>query len=520
MRKLLFVIVLLAFAAPLFAQSDALMLEPIGTYATGAFDEGAAEIVAYHAATQTLFVVDGSNDAIDLLDISDPTMPSLTTEIDLAAYGSGATHVSVYGDIVAIAVEGSETGDAGSVVFASPDGTILNAVEVGALPDQLIFTPDGSKVLTANEGEPSSDYGVDPEGSVSIVDISGGVENATVITINFADFNADGARAAELPAEVRVFGLNATVAQDLEPEYVAVSPDGMTAYVSLQENNAVAVIDIETATITAIRWLGTKDHSVEGNGADFSNEDGAIRIENWPVMGLYMPDALVAFEAMGATYLISANEGDARDYDGFAEEIEVSEQTFDAEVFPNAADFIAESELGKLEFSSINSDPDGDGDIDAIYAIGARSFTIWSADGELVFDSGDDFEQITAEMFPEEFNSTHDENGSFDDRSDNKGPEPEGVALGMVGEAMYAFIGLERIGGVMVYDITDPTAPVFVTYANNRDFAGDAAAGTAGDLGPEGLIFIPAASSPNGADLLVVANEISGTTTIYQISAS
>lgn len=518
MHKLLAVVLLLILAIPSFAQTSPLTLEPIGTYATGAFDEGAAEIAAYHAATRTLFVVNGNDDSVDLLDMTDPAAPTLRGQITFEAYGSGATHVVVNGDLVAIAVVGEETDSPGTVVFTTPDGTVLNAVEVGVLPDQLIFSPDGTKVLTANEGEPNDDYSIDPEGSVSIIDISNGVENATVVTVGFADFNAGAPRAAELPAEVRIYGPNATVAQDLEPEYVAISPDGTTAFVTLQENNALAIIDIASATVTGIRWLGVKDHSLEGNGADFSNEDGAIRIENWPVFGLYMPDALIAFEAMDQVYLISANEGDAREYDVFAEEIEVSEQTLDPQAFPNADALIAESELGKLEFTSVGADADGDGDIDVIHALGARSFSIWAADGTLVYDSGDAFEQITAQALPDEFNSTNDENGSFDDRSDNKGPEPEGIALGVIGETLYAFIGLERIGGVMVYDITDPTAPVFVTYANNRDFSGDAEAGTAGDLGPEGLLFIPAADSPNGRDLLVVTNEVSGTTTIFQIS--
>jgi len=519
MKKVLLLLAILSiFALPASAQTDALTLEPIGTYASGTFDEGAAEIIAYHAGTQTLYVVDGNEGTIDRLDISDPTAPTLTSQISLSDYGDAATHVAIYGDLVAVAVVAEEKTDAGMVAFFTPDGTPLNAVEVGSLPDQLIFTPDGSKVLTANEGEPNDDYSIDPEGSVSIVDLSNGVENATVTTVGFADFNTDGSRSAELPAEVRIFGPNATVASDLEPEYVAISPDGMTAYVGLQENNALAIIDIETASVTTILSLGFKDHNAEGNGLDLSNEDGMINIANWPVFGMYMPDGLVAFEAAGATYLISANEGDAREYDTFEEEVDVADITLDATVFPNAADLQAEAAMGKLEVPNNIGDLDGDGDFDAIYAFGARSFSIWTADGSLVYDSGDAFERITAEAYPEDFNATHDENGAFDDRSDNKGPEPEGVTVGMIGETLYAFIGLERIGGVMVYDITDPIAPVFVTYINNRDFSGDAEAGTAGDLGPEGLAFISAATSPNGVDLLVVANEISGSTTIYQIN--
>jgi hypothetical protein len=333
-----------------------------------------------------------------------------------------------------------------------------------------------------------------------------------VTTVGFTDFNAGGARAAELPADVRIYGPGASVAQDLEPEYVAVSPDSSTAFVTLQENNALAIIDIAAGEVTGILSLGFKDHSVEGNALDLSNEDGAINIANWPVLGMYQPDAVAAYEVDGALYLITANEGDAR------EEGEIAEMTLDAEAFPNAAELQEEANVGKLEATTASGDTDGDSDYDVIYAPGARSFTIWSAvDGSIVFDSGDQLERITAEMYPEEFNSDNAENGTFDDRSDNKGPEPEGIALGVIGERTYAFIGLETIGGVIVYDISDPAAPAYVTYVNNRDFAGDAEAGTALDLGPEGLEFVPAESSATGAPLLIVANEVSGSTTVYEI---
>ncbi len=499
--------------------TEALTLEVLGTFQNGGFDEGASEITAYHAGTQTLYVVNGESGAIDMLSIADPTNITLNGSIDLAQLGEGANSVAVYGDIVAVAIESDPKTDPGFVGFFTPAGEYLNDVEVGALPDMITFTPDGTKALTANEGEPDDDYAVDPEGSVSIIDLSGGVEAATVTTLGFADFNADGSRAAELPADVRIYGPGATVAMDLEPEYIAVTADGATAFVTLQEANAVAVIDIAAGTITEIRALGFKDHSAEGNALDLSNEDGAINIANWPIFGMYQPDAIDVLTVGDATYYVTANEGDTRDYDGYSEEGEISEITLDETAFPNAAELQAEDQMGKAELTLANGDTDGDGDYDALYLPGARSFSVWSAaDGALVYDSGDDFEQITAAVYPDDFNITNDENNAFDDRSDNKGPEPEAIELGTVGGVTYAFIGLERIVCIMVYDMTDPTAPVFVTYVNNRDFSGDAEAGTAGDLGPEGVLFIPAADSPTGADLLVVSNEISGTTTVFAIT--
>ncbi|MDZ4763614.1 MAG: choice-of-anchor I family protein [Chloroflexota bacterium] len=509
LRVLFLLIGLLALALPVSAQSDELTITPVGTYATGAFDEGASEIVAYHAGTQTLFVVNGMDDAIDLIDISVPATPTLKAQASVGEFEFNPNSVAIYGDIVAVAANADETDGAGAVLFFDAQGAYLNMVEVGVLPDMAIFTPDGTKVLTANEGEPSDDYTVDPEGSVSIIDISGGVENATVTNVTFGD--------VEVPEGVRVYGPGSSAAQDFEPEYIAISADGATAYVVLQENNAIVTIDIASATITAITALGVKDFSVEGNGIDASGDDGAINITTYPVFGMYLPDSIVAFEANGETYLITANEGDSRDYDGYSEEADLGELTLDATAFPTAAELQLEENAGGLEVTTTWGDTDADGDYDALYAFGSRSFSIWNTSIEQVYDSGDQLEQITAATYPDDFNSTHDENGSFENRSDNAGPEPEGLALAVINDQIYAFVGLERIGGVVVFNISDPMAPVFVTYVNNRDFSGDAAAGTAGDLGVEGLIVIAAEDSPTGAALLVTANEVSGTTTIFEI---
>lgn len=501
-------------ALPAAAQEGALTLTPISTYTTGVFDEGAAEIVAFDPATQSLFVVNGGDKTIDVLDASDVTALTLKTQLSLADYGDAATSVAVREGVLAVAVAADPHTEPGQVAFFSTEGEPLSAVEVGALPDMLTFSPDGRYVVVANEGEPSDDYTIDPEGSVSIIDVSAGAANVTQENVRTAGFTAFDAAANP---DVRVYGPNATLAQDAEPEYIAISPDSATAYATLQEINTIAVIDLETAAVTALLPLGYKDHSLEGNALDASNEDGGIHITNWPVFGMYLPDAIASLEANGALYLLTANEGDTRDYDGYSEETKVGEVTLDPEAFPNAAELQLPENLGNLTITAANGDSDGDGDYDALYLPGARSFSVWSAEGTLVWDSGDQFERITAELYPEHFNSNGD-NDSFDGRSDNKGPEPEGIALGTLNDHTYAFIALERIGGVMVYDVTDPTAPVFVTHAQNRDYTGSADAGTAGDIGPEGLIFVPADASPNSAPLLVVANEVSGSTTVYAIT--
>jgi hypothetical protein len=913
-----------AQAVPLHQAESAatLTLTPVGTYATGIFDGAAAEIVAYDPATQQAYVVNVANAGIDVLDFSDPVSPTLVSTIDITPYGAAANSVAVHNGVLAAAVEAEDKTATGSIVFFTTTGEFISSVEAGALPDMITFTPDGTKVLTANEGEPNADYSVDPEGSVTIVDLSNGVENLTqekVTQVSFAGFNE-----AELPAAIRIYGPEATVAQDLEPEYIAVSPDSTTAWVTLQENNALAVIDISAgqaitlaalglkdwnrpqATLQTIEWaerplLGTTaagqeialggfsglyfegvdeatgalnfvthpdrgpnpepvdvdddgvnerpfalpdyqaqivrfavnpatsaititeqisltradgtpisglpnlageagmayadeepvdlsgnpleldpygadlegivvaedgsfwlvdeyrpaiyhvdpdgvlidrfvpegsneneagievgtealpaifaqrranrgfeavaysngtlyafiqspiDNPDTGNdrnsrrgryarilafdiatgqtvgqylypiplapvdkigdavaladgtmlvierddatgpeaqkflyhidltnatnihgleeavgleqqtpaglaalgiqpvaktlyvdlaevgyhmgdkpeglalvdettvavlndndfgiggtfstttglldepasekpvvlglisltpmGLDASDEDGAINIRNWPVYGMYQPDAIAAYEANGQIYLVTANEGDAREYDTYAEEERVGDLVLDWSLFPNAAELQAEENLGRLTSTTAGTDTNGDGLVDRLLTLGGRSFSIWSADGALVFDSGSQFEEIVAAQYPDDFNANG-ENGSFDSRSDAKGGEPEALDIGQIGERTYAFVGLERIGGVMVYEITDPTAPQFVTYANNRDFSGDAEAGTAGDLAPEGIKFIPAEQSPTGGPALLVANELSGSTTLWSIEVA
>ncbi|MDW8462068.1 MAG: choice-of-anchor I family protein [Geminocystis sp.] len=943
-------------------------LRLIGIHNTGVFGQGAAEIPAYDPSTRRLFVVNAQAVTVDVLDISNPANPIKIGEINASRQGGVANSVAVNNGILAVALEASVKTNPGSVAFfqtnsdfSSGNVTPLKVVTVGAQPDMVTFTPDGKKVLTANEGEPNSynrPDSVDPEGSISIIDISNGVVNATVTTVNF---NAFDSRKDELIARgVRIFGPNATVSQDLEPEYIAVSPDSKTAYVTLQENNAIAVVDIDRATVRDIIPLGFVDHSTtrtklttyrfqnlpplgttiggqqillggfsglwfEGRGKDgtlkfithtdrgpnaeaqgslrpfllpsfapeivrfqlnpnsgeititqrislkrpdgtpltglpniyipggntntpyndeipvdlrnnpiypldplgadlegiavardgtfwmvdeyrpaiyhfdangtlierfvpvgtnppgsseygiealpavlaqrrqnrgfeavaidsdrnklyafvqspirnpvtlsntnlnnlnnirivefdlttktttaqylyrldnpnlgtpgntradkigdavyigngeflvverdddaidsdplsniekkvyrfslagatditpftqpidvgggvfktvdemtpselaarginlvkktlyvdlaavgynavekveglaylgdgkiavindndfgvanitlkgdgtftpdpnpepvllgiiqvqptaldVSDRDNRINIANWPVLGMFQPDAIATYRAGdGKIYLVTANEGDAREWPGFGEEVRVASLRLDGNAFPNASQLQRNDQLGRLTVTTTLGDTDRDGDFDKLYLFGTRSFSIWDSNGNLVFDSGSQFEEIIARLIAQgqlpsiAFNANNDDNNSFDTRSDNKGPEPEGVVLGTIRDRTYAFIGLERIGGVMVYDITDPLHPTFVQYVNNRNFV-DAQGNilpvrlpngrsnpAVGDLGPEGLAFISAQDSPTGTPLLVVSNEISGTTSIWEV---
>ncbi len=483
-----------------------------------------AEIPAFDATSSRLYVVAGNT--IEYYHLNSAGIPVLEGSLAPGFSPPANTNiipnsVSVKNGILAVAYavqEATTLAQQQGVVtfFNASTGVYLNHVQVGFLPDMVIFTPDGNKVLTANEGEPNS-YGqgssFDPEGSVSIIDISGGVLNAAVQTAGFTAFN--GQITALRSAGVRIYGPGATVAQDLEPEYIAFSDNGLFAYVTLQENNAFGVLDINTATFTDILPLGQKNHNISGSGFDASDRDlnasaGKINIQNWPVFGMYQPDAIAGYTVNGQRYYITANEGDSRAYTGFSEEIRVGAAGYvlDAVVFPNAATLKLNENLGRLQLTNATGDTDSDGDFDRIDAFGCRSFSVWDSNGNLVFDSGDLIEQITALKTPGTFNSEGSA-ATFDTRSDNKGPEPEGVAIGYIQQVPYAFIGLERSGDVMVFNIENPSAPVLVQYINTPE-----------DMAVEGLIFVAAEDSPTGTPLLITASEVSKTVTVYKAGTS
>lgn len=496
----------------------------LGRHSAGAFDKGAAEIVTFDKESKRVFVVNALAATVDVLDITNPATPTKLQTIDVKAADAlktlgSANSVSTKNGVLAVAIEASPKTDPGIVAFYATDTlALLGTASVGALPDMLTFTPDGTKVLVANEGEPSDDYLTDPEGSVSIITLPAAWTSApTVQTVGFAALNAD---VASLRAEgVRVFGPNATVAQDFEPEYVALSADGKKAWVTLQENNAFAIIDVATATLLDVVPLGFKNHALLGNELDASDQDQAINIRNWPVFGMYLPDAIASYEVAGQTYLVTANEGDTRDYPGFSEIVRVSSNNYllDAAKFPDAATLKLPANLGRLNVTKTLGGTANPNEFNAIYTFGARSFSVWTAAGDQVYDSGSEIELRTAKRYPKNFNASNTTN-AFDNRSDDKGPEPEAVTIGKIGGTPFAFIGLERVGGVLVYDLTLPENPRFVSYFNSRDFAAADIQTNGGDLGPEASVFIAAEDSPTGKPMLVLGNEISGTTALFELT--
>jgi hypothetical protein len=524
-----------------------------------AFDGSAAEIVDFDPATAQAFVVNAQAGGVDIYSLAAPANPTFVEALnvaadvasaidgiataDLGAVNSVAIH-SASNTLVAVIAAAPETNNGYAAFYQASDGTFLAAVEVGALPDSVAISPDGNTVVVANEGQPSGDYTVDPDGSISVIDISAGA--STVAAANVTSVTFDGLVAADIPG-VRISGPGGDIAAALEPEYVAISDDSATAYVSLQENNAIAEVDLATGTLTDVWALGFKDHRNPGNELDVSNRDDVINIRNWPVYGVYMPDSVATYSVNGVPYVVTANEGDSRDYAAHVDELRIKDiggtnslslpladiLTFGADYnqdgVVDASDFLENEALGRLKIitdlgvTGANCDATGTAPqnctYEALYAFGARSFSIFNAESQtLVFDSGNDFERITAERNPAGFNASNDSNAG-DDRSDDKGPEPEGVELAVIDGRTYAFINLERVGGVMVYDITEPERAEFVQYVNDRDFTladADLDAGVT-DLGPEITHFVSAEDSPSGNALLLVSNEVSGTLAVYQI---
>lgn len=590
-----------ATETPVVKTPSSLKLELVSRYSSQQYLASAAEITAFDPASKRAFVVNAQSGAVDVLSLADPAQPKLVGHVQPSLSITGklsVNSVAVRQGLVALAIEVEPKTSPGWVaLYNATDLKPRGQIQVGALPDMLTFTPDGRYLLVANEGEPSDNYQIDPEGSVSVIQLS----NPDALTLATADFRAfNPQKAALVQAGVRLYGPNASVAQDLEPEYLTIADDSKTAWVSLQENNALAVIDIASASVTQLLPLGSKNFGLPQQGIAASDTQTGIDIKPWPgVFGFYQPDTLANYQQNGKTYLVTANEGDTRAWgesnqaywdgdasQGFVEEIRLKHLVHKSgfsrragEDMPPQLQALAAGALlnpevfgycgakasdpgqcreddllgrltvawthgyrqdlqGKPVLFNSSGEVDAQGDrlmYDRLYAYGGRSISIWSSDGQLVWDSGDQIErylahpncklgkdrQIPCAQF---FNSNHEAGSSFGNRSDNKGPEPEALALGKLGDKTFAFVGLERMGGVMVFDISNPQAPSIVDYLNSReDWTTEDPAtvlASVGDLGPEGIQFISAADSPSGEPLLLIGNEVSGTTALYRLKLS
>lgn len=531
-------------------------------------EKGSAEIIQYHAATQTVYATWTAQNKVAMIPLINlgegalnntftaDTLTETSFDIESSVNGvkiSGMNSLAVNGDILAVAVEPEDKTAPGYILFYNDlnnsNPTFMKAVTVGSLPDMVTFTPDGTKVIVANEGEPNDDYSIDPDGSISIIEIDNNVpaDTATRLILNAATV---GASKADLAAQNVLFPSPAdgtiingktiitSLAADLEPEYVTATNE--VAYVSLQENNALAIVDLSDFSVT-IKALGFK--SWDGLQID-AQEDGTVSFGQYSgLVGAYMPDTITNYTWNGRPFIVTANEGGAREYffDVADEAACVAANGIDYDEDDGCLAWIDEykiknikdagitvqansalekyldSEINSLRITMAAGDMDNNGELDTPVAYGARSFSIWDQNGNVVYDSGDDMEVITAALYGANFNNTDDKNAP-DDRSENKGPEPEAVTVGMIDNKQYAFIGLERTGGVMVYDVTNPFNVSFVDYVNNRDLTEGLDINLIGDLAPESIVFVPASDSPTNRALLLVGYEVSGTVSVYQIT--
>jgi hypothetical protein len=563
----------------------ALNVEVVGRFATGIYGKSAAEIVQFHKKSNSAFAINSASNQLEVISltnlsttevgnpIADESLSSnaFTFPLSVAVKNStgdekkmllGAVNsIAIKGDLLAIAIEGEVKQAHGAILFYSlneiGEGTFIKAVEAGALPDMVTFTPDGKKVLVANEGEPNADYSNDPEGSISVISVVDLMPTDVAMTINLGsdivfsddtlspeDYDTDAKRLAILSeAGVKFAGpIGNTVAKDLEPEYIATSSNSEVAYVSLQENNAIGIINLKDLTIE-VKSLGYKDWGKYQ--LDFTNKDEVPEFKSIQgLYGMYQPDTLASYTWNGSTFIVSANEGDARDYDGYSEEVRVKDiidpdelnQTLSTELQSQYDQSGGKNYLGRLKVTTALGDKDQDGEFEKLFSYGARSFSIWDKNVNLVFDSGDDFGKISSAILGNDFNAAHTKNKG-DNRSDDKGGEPEAIDVGEIEGRTYAFISQERAGDLFVYDITNPFNTAFVTHYNNRDFTVDyemdddladpcdsnegmdcTQVNMAGDLGPESIKFIAATDSPTNNPLLIIGNEVSGTVTVYQVT--
>lgn len=508
---------------------DQLEITKIGEYAVGQFnaDGGVAEIVKFNSDNGRFYLVNGAANppSLDIVNLGNAT-GTLQKEKSVLVKELAEKNGFTFGDLTSVdintsnkriyvAVQEADPHKKGKILALDYDGKLIAEYAAGIQPDMIKSTPDGRYVLTADEAEPRLGT-EDPPGSVTVVDTQTG--QATQVYFNDPSVIDDlvHIRGAADPADGRIKskGTKEDAYRDLEPEYIALSKDNKKAYVALQENNAIAVIDIASKKVDAVKGLGFKDFNDAANALDLQR-DGKILLENAPFYGIYMPDGIASHTINGQTYLFTANEGDATEWPGRTNASTIGAMKGSLNPDSDAYKFLN----GTTKYDSV--EVVSDMGHDSIYMYGGRSFSIWNADTmELVYDSGSDFETITGQRLPDFFNVSNSKI-TMDDRSTKKGPEPEDIKTGVVGNRVMAFVGLERVGGFMTYDVTDPQAPSFVNYTNSRVFLdANGKVNLDTDTGPEGLEFIPASISPTGLPLLLVAYEVGGKVGVFQLEVT
>ena len=505
--------------------------------------EGGAEIPTFHAESKRLFSTNGARNTVDVYDLSDPSKPTRINRVELKSYGSDVTSVAAGKDVIVAAVHraetfaanGTPTTPSGVLVVMDPNGKVLSTADLkGVLPDAVTFTPSGTTALVAIEGQPvcakddpattaneATDYlkAVDPLGGVSIVDLTD-PSSPEVTFVGFKGFTVGELRAKGLALSSVVNDAG----KDLEPEYIT-ALDEAKAYVTIQEANGIGVLDIDQKT-----WIDVRrafESKLSQTPIDTSDRDSGKGPRSYlNVVGSSQPDAVAGFKIGSGDYFLTANEGDAREYTCLNDDLRASSLKVDSRRFPDWKTWSTNAELGRAKVNPNAGDRDGDGDFDTIHLRGSRSMTMYR-NGVPLWDSGKLLEEIQISAFGvANINGSHalsadksTVNYTAQDRSDDKGAEPEGVAVGMVGGARVAILGLERISALVVFDVSNPSSPTFIKWIQMLPTTPTPAA-QATAWSPEGVIFVPADKSPNGKALFITSYELSGSMTVHQIASN
>jgi hypothetical protein len=524
---------------PALANEATVKVTEISAIASGD-GEGSHEIVTYHAGSKRIFATNGVKNSIDIFDISDVANPKKVSSVSLAPYGNDVTSVAAGKDVVVAAVLVTETFSAtgvpttpnGKIVVFDTNGKVLSSADVlGVLPDAVTFAPNGTTALVAIEASPvcakdnpataakeETDYtkASDPVGGVSVVDLS----NPASPVLRFAGF--DQFTIAEMRAKgIAISSVVNNVSKDFEPEFVT-AVDNNYAYVTIQEANAIGKLNIETATFESItRAFESKIAYVARDTSDRDSGAGPRNYSN--VVGASQPDAIAGFKVGSGQYFVTANEGDAREYTCLNDDLRGSALKVDTRRFPDWKTLSGSAALGRAKVNPNIGDKDGDGDIDTIHLRGSNSMTMYR-NGMPIWDSGELLDQIQTKAFGvANINGSHSlssdkstMNYVGQDRSDDKGTEPEGVAVGMVGDRRIAILGLERMTALAIFDITEPRNPVFQEWLQMLPTKATPAKDVK-HWSPEGIVFVPANKSPSGRALIITSYELSGSLSIHQI---
>lgn len=502
--------------------------------------EGGTEIGTYHAGSKRVFTTNGVKNTIVIYDISDVANPKKVGTVALSPYGDDVTSVAAGRDVVVAVVNvadkfsatGVPTTTNGKIVVFDTNGKVLSSTDVlGVLPDSVTFAPNGTTALVAIEAQPvcakddpataakeDTDYSKasDPEGGVTIVDLS----NPASPVLRFAGFYRFSV--AEMRSKgIAVSSVVNNVSKDFEPEFVT-AVDNNYAYVTIQEANAIGKLNIQAASFENVtRAFESKLKYVARDTSDRDSGAGPRTYEN--VVAASQPDAIAGFKVGSGDYFLTANEGDAREYTCLNDDLRASALKIDSRRFPEWKTLSGSAALGRAKVNPNNGDKDGDGDIDTINLRGSNSMTMYR-NGIAIWDSADLLDQIQIQAFGvANINGSHSwssdksvVNYVGQDRSDDKGAEPEGVAVGMVGDRRIAVLGLERMSALAVFDITQPSNPIFQEWIQMLP----AKATPAKDVrhwSPEGVVFVPADKSPSGKALIITSYELSGSLSIHQI---